>query len=112
MITADHRSQLGYWCRKVAEMKPGQFLQVDVRELDDIPSYEHNDATFTPADRILGNIVGSAYTHSYRVALDSRSVTFARHEDTGERRHEDPDRRGTSMGASAPIASVPSEKVL
>lgn len=93
MITADRNSVLGMWCETVAAMEPGQYLDVDWRELDDIAPYEHNDATFTAPDRILGNIVGSAYTHSYRVRLDRRGVTFIRHVDTGERRFEDPDRR-------------------
>lgn len=96
MITADPKSQLGYLCRKVDEMKPGQCLDVDMRDLRDIPSYDYNGATFTPADRVLGNIVGSAYTHSYRVSLDERRVTFMRHVDTWQRHYEDPDRRGRS----------------
>lgn len=71
-------------------MKPGECLDVDYRDLHDIASYEHNEATFTPADRILGNIMGSAYTHSYQQIPDGR-VRFTRHENTGARRHGDPD---------------------
>jgi hypothetical protein len=56
----------------------------------DIIGFEHNEAFFTPADRILGNIMGSAYTHSYEVRPDGK-VTFIRHENTGVRRHNDPD---------------------
>ena len=91
MITADPSSLMGEWCRIVAAMKPGQRLDVDVRDLLDIPSFYHNGATFTPPDRILGNIVGSAYTHSYQMHSNGRVVTFVRHENTGERRHKEPD---------------------
>lgn len=93
MISADPNSLLGYWCRKVDAMKPGEFLEVSGHTLRDIPSYEHNGATFTPADRVLGNIMGSAYTHSYRVHPYNDTVTFIRHEDNGTRRSVDPDRR-------------------
>lgn len=93
MITANPNSLLGEWCRRIDAMEPGQCLDVDIRELRDIASYDHNSATFTPPDRILGNIVGSSYTHSYRMHPNGRTVTFIRHENTGQRRHEDPDRR-------------------
>lgn len=93
VITADPSSELGYWCRKVDSMSPGQRLNVSWYALRDICSYEHNGATFTPADRILGNIVGSAYTHSYHIDHERQCVTFMRHEDTGKRHYEDPDRR-------------------
>lgn len=91
MHTANPHSPLGYWCRKVAAMKPGERLEVDRRDLQDIPSYEHNFATFTPADRILGNIVGSAYTHSFRIRPDNGHIVFERHEETGKRFYHDPD---------------------
>lgn len=93
MITADPRSALGYWCEKVAALQPGQCLDIDQRDLADIPSYVHNDATFTPSDRILGNIVGSAYTHSYSVHPSGQKVTFMRHAENGTRRSYDPDQR-------------------
>lgn len=96
MITAVPRSALGYWCRKVDEMKPGQRLEVSRHALRDIPTFEHNGADFTPPDRILGNIVGSAYTHSYRVKVEDGTVVFERHVETGERFYTDPDRRGVS----------------
>lgn len=91
--TADPSSHLGYWCRKVSQMKPGERLDVSGQALRDIPSYEHNGAVFTPADRVLGNIIGSAYTHSYTVHPYEDTVTFMRHEDNGTRRSADPDRR-------------------
>lgn len=92
MIIEDGRSRsaLAFWCKEVARMKPGECLEIDPMDLRDIASHEHNEATFGPADRILGNIVGSAYTHSYERMLDGR-IRFMRHENTGARRHNDPD---------------------
>jgi hypothetical protein len=84
------RSALAFWCKEVAKLKPGEYLEVDDRDLHDIASYEHNEACFTPPDRILGNIMSSAYTHSY-VRMPNGRVRFARHENTGARRHGDPD---------------------
>jgi hypothetical protein len=93
MITADPQSELGHWCRIIASLEPGQCLDVDYYELADIASYEHNGATFTAPDRILGNIVGSMYTHSYFEKPDRRGVTFMRHRNTGKQHYKDPDRR-------------------
>jgi hypothetical protein len=93
MHTADPKTLLGEICSHIDGMKPGQRLTVDRMALADIPSFFHNDAEFTPADRVLGNIVGSAFTHSYTVDHMNGNVTFHRHEDTGERRYEAPDRR-------------------
>ena len=92
MITADPKSLLGMICRDVDAMKPGQQLLIVSSDLRGIRSYHYNDAEFTPADRILGNIVGSAFTHSYDVDYKG-DVIFRRHEDTGQRRYTDPDRR-------------------
>lgn len=91
--TADPNSFLGYVCAKVDRMKPGERLTVDRHMLADIPTFFHNDAHFTAADRVLGNIIGAAYTHSYSINPMNGDVTFARHEDTGQRRYADPDRR-------------------
>jgi hypothetical protein len=91
MITADPSTYLGYVCQQVASMKPGECFEIHMRDLRQVGSFEHNDALFTPADRVLGNIVGSAYTHSFDVNEMKGTVTFRRHEDTGERRYKDPD---------------------
>lgn len=94
MITADPRSKLGYICREVDAMEPGQCFAIDMHVLADATSsYEHNGAVFTPADRVLGNIVGSGYTHSYEIDPRNRSVIFRRHHETGKRTFYDPDRR-------------------
>jgi hypothetical protein len=96
MITADPRTYLGRVCEVVDRMRPGECLKVSVWEMRlEIASYEYNGATFTPADRVLGNIVGSAYTHSYSLAPLGETVTFRRHEDTGKRHFIDPDRRAS-----------------
>jgi hypothetical protein len=91
IITADPSTYLGRMCKQVAQMKPGERWEVDIRDLQEIPSFEHNCTIFTPADRILGNIGGSAYTHSFHVNPMKGTVTFKRHENTGERRYRDPD---------------------
>lgn len=93
MITADPHSKLGYVCRMVASMKPGECLDLDRYDLMDIPGFEHNGARFTPADRVLENIVGSAYTHNYREHPNGRTITFIRFEDTGARHYTSPDHR-------------------
>lgn len=96
MITANRKTQLGRICEIVDQMKPGQCLKVSVFDLMDIPQYEHNGTTFIAADRVLGNIVGSAYTHDYTEVFDANEpyFLFRRHVETGERFHEAPDRRG------------------
>lgn len=99
MITANQQSALGYWCRMVAAMKPGERMDVSGYSLRDIPTFEHNGAHFNQADRILENIVGSSYTHSYVVRDFDDIVTFICHEDTGERHYQSPDRRTLSIEA-------------
>lgn len=94
MITAYRNSDLRLLCRQIANLRVGEAIQFTVPELElRIGSYEYNGALFTPADQILGNIVGSYYTHSYRLDYDHNIVTFYRHEDTGELRYMDPDRK-------------------
>jgi len=93
MHTADPNSLLGHICQEVASLKPGQSICVDINTLRDIPSFQHKGAIFRPADRVLGNIIGSAYTHSFTENTTNGTVTFHRHEETGRRYYEDPDRR-------------------
>ena len=50
---------------QVASLQPGLRLEIDERELCDLPNYEHKGGVFTPADQILENIVGSAYEFYY-----------------------------------------------
>lgn len=93
MITGNPNSLLGKWCKLVDDLKPGSALRCDWEDLMGIDGFVHNGAVFSPADRILENIVGSAYTHNYRVSVDGRTVTFYRFEDTGVRHYMSPDRR-------------------
>jgi len=93
MITADPDSKLGFWCAKIDAMEVGTFFEVSHIDLDGIEPIHHNGVDFTAPDRILGNIVGSSYTHSYSINEYTGVVRFARHENTGEFRHTDPDRR-------------------
>ncbi|KRW94300.1 hypothetical protein AQY21_20435 [Paracoccus sp. MKU1] len=75
-------------------MQPGDRFTVQRGALEEsIPSIFHNDVWFTPADRVLGNIIGSAWTHSFHVDDRTGDVTFRRHEETGERFYSAPDRR-------------------
>lgn len=110
MITADPKSLLGLMCRRVDDMKPGEFLAIHRRDLYDIPSYEHNGATFTPPDRILGNIVGSGYTHSYYEDPMNGEIVFRRHAETGRVWHEGPDRRQKATQRVGSAALVQTEK--
>lgn len=89
--TAAPGSDLAYVCEIVCELKSGQAITVGRELLELVPSIFHNDTTFTPAHRVLGNIIGSAYTHSFRVSPKNGDVTFYRHADTGERRYSSPD---------------------
>ena len=93
MLIEDKRSRsaLDYYCQLVARMKPGECLDIYREDLRDIATHWHNDAHFTAPDRILGNIMGSAYTHSFELSACGRKVTFMRHEDTGARRYKEPD---------------------
>lgn len=93
MITADPSSKLGYYCRKVAEMKPGQCRDFEVEELRDIGSFEHKGGVFTPPDRICENIIGSMWTVSYWLHPDGKTVTFMKHENTGKIHYQSPDQR-------------------
>lgn len=91
--TADPNSLLGHWCRIVVSMKPGQKLKVDYRELRPIGGFHHKGADFGPVDRILGNIIGSSYTHSYDTDPMTGDVIFTCHEDTGRRHYISPDQK-------------------
>ena len=93
MITADPNSKLGHYCKIVAELMPGQCVDFEVVELSDIASFEHKGGNFTPPDRICENIVGSMFTVSYYLHPHGRTVTFEKHEDTGNVRYTSPDRR-------------------
>lgn len=92
--TAPPDTYLAYVCRELCKMQPGENLTVSGRELSgEIMSYHHNGALFTAADRVLGNIIGSAYAFSYTQDAMTGDVTFRRHPNTGERHYTDPDRR-------------------
>lgn len=92
--TADPNSLLGQWCDTIADMKPGQKLRVKYYELRAIPGFHHNGADFGPVDRILGNIIGSAYTHSYDTDPMSGDIVFSCHENTGRVYYRSPDSKG------------------
>lgn len=93
MISADPKTFLGYICKKVDQMKPGECLSVRLVDLrfNDVSGYYHNEAYFSPAHRVLENVVGSVYTHSLRFDPANDAAIFERHENTGQRRYESPD---------------------
>ena len=93
MHTAVPGTFLAHICEMVCRMKPGERLSMDRHSLAEIHSFDHNGATFTSADRVLGNIIGSAWTHSFRIDPITGTVTFERHEDTGGLRYVSPDHR-------------------
>ena len=82
---------------RVASLCPGQAIDIDQLELDmAVPGFECNDAVFTSADRVLENIIGSAYEFGYHVNASLYSVTFYRLKQplTDESRtYTSPDRR-------------------
>lgn len=64
----------------VRSLKPGQAITISMRELSHaVPGFRHNGADFTPADRVLENIVGSAFEYSHSTDYANRSVCFYRH---------------------------------
>ena len=94
MHTAAPGTYLAAMCEMIDAMKPGECYDVDIREMaSNIASFEHKGAVFNPADRVLENIVGAGATHSYRIHPNGRTVTFVRHENTGEQRYQSPDHR-------------------
>jgi hypothetical protein len=93
IITATPGTALGRLCRLVAQLEPGQCRIISHQDLAEVRSFEHNDATFTPADRVLGNICGSAYSHSFSVRPDGSGVEFCAHTIGDRIRYVSPDQR-------------------
>lgn len=94
---------LGEWCHIVADMKPGQKLRVHYYALRAIPGFHHNGADFGPVDRVLGNIIGSAFTHSYDTDPMTGDIIFTCHENTGRRHYISPDQRYVILDEATPI---------
>lgn len=70
--------------RLVGRLKPGHAIEIDCREMQDIQGFEYNGATFTPADRVLENVIGGAYEFTYTENHMRRTVTFHRLEHEAE----------------------------
>jgi len=86
--------------RRVASLKPGECIQFSAIELSNtVQGYHYNGVFFTPADRIMENIIGSAYEFNYTENAITGAVTFCRLEapitygDSRERTYISPDRR-------------------
>ena len=89
------RDLLDLIARKVERLEPGKWIVVSWA-LDDLPEIQHNGAMFTPADRVLENIVGSAYEFSYWQDPENGSVVFHRRSEPVKgalRTYVSPDRR-------------------
>lgn len=80
-------------CARVASLKPGENIQISRHTIRRITSFWHKGAQFTGADRVLENIMGSAYTHDY-IETFNGDIVFRRYADTGKRYYVSPDRRG------------------
>lgn len=62
---------------EIKRLKPGQAIQYSRYELiDKVPGFHHNDAYFSPANRVLENIMGSAYEYYYEEKLDGDIVFY------------------------------------
>lgn len=61
----------------VRRLKPGWRILLDLRSVR-LAGFAHNDADFTVADRILENIVGSAYEFRYYEDYPSCGTVFER----------------------------------
>ncbi len=83
--------------KEIGALRPGQEITVCCRVLEDLYSpMHHNGATFTPADRVLENIVGSSCEYGYCNNLHDRTVTFFRLSEPlrdGRLSYVSPDRR-------------------
>lgn len=91
MITAHPDTKLYYLCRAVVSLKAGERIEIDRFDLRDVEQFTHNDALFTVPDRILGNIVGSAYEFSFRADPRTGNVVFSRHKNDGTVHYREPD---------------------
>lgn len=85
--------------RLVDSLKPGQRVNIETWKLSEgqggpLGAFVSNG--FTPADRVLENVVGSSYTHRYEPAITPGQITFCRlytELPEGVRSYVSPDRR-------------------
>lgn len=83
--------------RMVAALQPGECIEISSRRLAmDIPGYDYNGTFFTPADRVLENIMGSGFEFNYTTNEIKGTVTFCRLKEpltNGSCSYISPDRR-------------------
>ncbi len=67
-----------YTLHSVTSLKPGQSISICWNLLKaDFPAERHNGVVFSPPDRLLENIIGSAYEYGYNTdPLKNRVVFF------------------------------------
>lgn len=91
-VTMDNRA-----VQAVAALKPGECIEVDMKFLaKTLPGFYHKNAYFSPADRVLENIMGSGYEFHYTVNEFKGTVTFCRLKEPirdGQGCYVSPDRR-------------------
>jgi hypothetical protein len=83
--------------KQVNELKPGEAIKFNRHYLNShVPSFHHKGAKFTAADRVLENIMGSAYEYRYDECHMNGDITFFRLEkplENGRKSYTSPDRR-------------------
>lgn len=90
------RNAKQYITAQVRQLQPGQEIRVSDLLLKEIHGMNYNGAIFSPADIVLGGIIGSAYEFGYREDYATRSIVFFRLEKPltdGRQTFVDPDRR-------------------
>lgn len=83
--------------QRVAELEPGGSVTFSAEQIRRMgPPIYHNGAKFTVPDRILENVIGSAFQWRYTTHPKTGAVTFNRLKHTakaGVRSYVSPDRR-------------------
>ena len=82
---------LRWLLESVRRMKVGQRLAFHKIDMEDIATLHHRGCVWTPADRVIENVLGGAYCLSYRVDRESGTVTFMRHPENTGRHYLSPD---------------------
>lgn len=80
---------------RVGALQPGESLDIKAGVLRDVPPLHHNGATWTPEERVLENVIGSAYGWRAVPNPFNGVVTFERCASVpdGARTYVAPDRR-------------------
>ena len=81
----------------VRQLKKGESIEFDLDFINlHVQGFYHNEAYFTPADRVLENIIGSAYEYEYSENPINGNIAFhrlGREVKCGKVSYTPPDRR-------------------